>query len=315
MIVTLGFIVVFTLLGVAVMHLAGAQNDVAVKQSFSTEAFWLADGVVERIRNKIMAQADLPAVNTPVVIDSEHFYQISQLSLSPGYSHRWDAVTQGTVHGQLRTIKAIISEFHVIDALVATGSINAGCAPDGSAEILGTCRQDPSITLLNVFGLTYNNDHVNPPTLSYGATNIPVDYSYTGSNYGNQVYSGVAVITSSSTVHNTSGNEITNTAADPVFLIIDCSCPPSNPTCNPPNDCYKSTANNPLHGIVWVIGNVDMQGTPEINGALFVQNGNLSGQLNGNNLIEYDESVINTVLSNIGGGILKEPAIVSWKEQ
>ena len=36
LIVTLGFIVVFTLLGVAVMHLAGAQNDVAVKQSFST---------------------------------------------------------------------------------------------------------------------------------------------------------------------------------------------------------------------------------------------------------------------------------------
>src|SRR3989338_216322 len=84
LIVTLGFIVVFTLLGVAVMHLAGAQNDVAVKQSFSTEAFWLADGVVERIRNKIMAQADLPAVNTPVVIDSEHFYQNIATKLVPG---------------------------------------------------------------------------------------------------------------------------------------------------------------------------------------------------------------------------------------
>jgi Tfp pilus assembly protein PilX len=47
LIVTLGFILIFTLLGLAAMHLSGVQNEAAVKQAYSTKAFWLADAGVQ----------------------------------------------------------------------------------------------------------------------------------------------------------------------------------------------------------------------------------------------------------------------------
>jgi hypothetical protein len=69
-----------------------------------------------------------------------------------------------------------------------------------------------------------------------------------------------------------------------------------------------------LHGIVWVIGNVDMQGTPSFSGSLFVENGSFNGNLNGNNVVQYDEDIVEGALNVIGSTSTKKPTIVAWKE-
>jgi len=63
--ITLGFVLIFTLMGFASIHYAGVQNNIASKEIASNEAFWIADGMVERARAKLPGTL----MNFPPVIE------------------------------------------------------------------------------------------------------------------------------------------------------------------------------------------------------------------------------------------------------
>ena len=48
LVVTLGFILVFTMLGLGSMYLSTVQNEAAEKRTFSTKAFWLAEAGIQK---------------------------------------------------------------------------------------------------------------------------------------------------------------------------------------------------------------------------------------------------------------------------
>jgi len=324
LLLTLLFVLAFTALGIASIYFAGQQNDFTEKLKFSTQALWLADAGIERAKQKPApfgpetdlalgsGTYDIQTIACPSPVDPQ---LPSCICNGAPCVRRWQVNTRGLVNNEPRSIRAVISKFRA-DAITATGAINASCVPDGSAEINGNCVQDPQMTLLEYFGLTYTNDHENPAniTLSSSSTNYAINHSYDGSNYGGAVYDGITVITSSSRVDNNPGNAIISSPTNPAFLIIDCRCPASQPGCTPPNTCYKYTGNQPFYGIMWIFGNADMQGTPNFHGSMYIQNGTLSAQLNGNNQVNYDETIVNDVLTNVGGGLPQLPAIASWQE-
>ena len=47
LVVTLAFMLVFTLLGFWSIHYSFTQNEIAEKEKASAEAFWMADGAIE----------------------------------------------------------------------------------------------------------------------------------------------------------------------------------------------------------------------------------------------------------------------------
>jgi len=110
LIIVLGFMVIFTSLGLGYIHLAGVQNEMADKQLSSLEAFWLADGMVERARKKLPNEL----LNDVESIDNFHFYNVVT-EKDPDLENTWKVTSRGIVRNQKREIEAVIVKFDEID--------------------------------------------------------------------------------------------------------------------------------------------------------------------------------------------------------
>ena len=345
LVITSGFVLIFTMLGLASIYMATVHNEDAEKLNTSAQALWIADSGIEVGKTKV-PPSGVPTGTPPTypsysdnfgitcndsVVCQDYLAHMEKL-INPAtgtyYVHRWKTISAGTVKKGLsntqntrtRTIEAVISEF-VINAITTDGTVNGDCGPQGSAEIIGSCEANvEDLTLQNYFNINYSNNHSGVISITNAKTGAPYSFhSYTDSDYDKSTsgglpvdYTGLTVIT----INNSQGAmanqinkspQIVNTPAQPGLLIVDCAA--SVPT------CYQATGNIVWNGIIWIIGNVDMTGTPDINGSLFVRNGLLDIHQSGNNSVEYREDIIDTLLTQLGGGTsLKVPAIVSWKE-
>ncbi len=119
LIVTMGFVVVFTMLGMASIHHAMSEHRAVAARKASMEAFWLADGAVQ------LAKAKLPAVRSiaeaATVLDTNRsFDYVSETS--PGRVFEWKVQAYGLVNGERRSIIANISNSNFPDYPVTTSN-------------------------------------------------------------------------------------------------------------------------------------------------------------------------------------------------
>ncbi len=308
LVVTLGFILVFTLLGVSSFHHAGSENDAAEKRKLSMAAFWLADAGVERAKNKLMKT---PPVMMPAANASESLgqgeYDVFSI-VDPGCTvctERWRVHSQGIVGNQKRTIEAIVAEHDITDVLTTEGPIkNFDDCPMGS--VLVDCdlvKENKDISLESIIGAS-KADLMGAATHTYinpaNAEDVnPIE--------------GITVIYL--TENNHSLNITTDNQTSPAFVLIDTTQVTAHPT---PNITIAGTGD--FIGVIWIIGNAHFEGDTAISGAVFVECGSTSQtQLLGNTTLNYDANAIDAVIEMVGGEIggssqAGVPHLISYQE-
>ena len=124
LVVTMGFVVAFTLLGMAALHFAIVQNEATERQKASMEAFWLADGALEKARAEFpkLVDKDQPPVHLlneqaePIAF--KYFDMHSRRKVEPdGYQRqfRYQVLSYGSVNGEKRYILAELDKFNIPD--------------------------------------------------------------------------------------------------------------------------------------------------------------------------------------------------------
>lgn len=135
LIITLGFVVAFTLLGMASLHYAMVQNEETERQKASMEAFWLADGAVEQAKAKypgFIPKEDDPVhlLNSAGETDFNRYYDVHS-RIKQDRKFRYEVLAYGKVNGQTRYIKAELDHLNFPDYPFVTTKqpINEPVAP------------------------------------------------------------------------------------------------------------------------------------------------------------------------------------------
>lgn len=304
LILTLTFIFVFILLGLGTIYQAGAHNRDAEKKRASMEAFWLADGAVQKAKNKIQKTPPvLVDTSDPAVALGRGTYDV--YSATDPYCltclDRWVIRSEGLVQGQKRMIEAIAAKYDIDKALTTKGGVkDFDKCPMASITI--DCAMveeylDFSFeTVLN--GIT-QADIVAAATRTYlnpanaGAVN-PIEQ--------------VTVIYL--TGNNNSLSLTTDNLVGEAFLLIDLSGVTSNGATQ-----INISGNPDFRGVIWIIGEAELKGTAAIQGAVFVQGQtSLYTKVSGNVSLTFNAPAIRSALNHIGHPYLDTPEIISWRE-
>ena len=343
---TLGLVLVFTLLGLATIHHATVQNETTEQRVASVEAFWLADGGIER------AFSGLPAItyydpanldvyepansNLPLGRGTYNIYSVPQdcdpetggIQPCPGDQH--DIKALGNILGQIREIKASVGKYDVNDAITSHGPIADDCEPNSNAaEIDGNCDEYAAFTFEQVFGLNYNDvvaDRDNyyedppntnaipePPDRSDGAqTN---DVGLWGVTY---VYFTAGDPSPGLNINHTEDKQHIDGSGDiiPSLLIIDTTDASKLVT-------IKIQGGTSFRGIIWIKGEADIQGGTTTNGSIFVDCVSCTNvRVSGTAYISFDGDAVDQVVNDLwddggggpGGGGPPPLRLIVWEE-
>lgn len=133
--ITVGFMLIFSMLGIASMNISTQQSDTQEKQILSQKAFWLAEAGIQRAFAHLLINTNTFTLTGNL---GEGSYVVSSTPLS---SVRWQLDSTGTVNGINRSIQAIVGPIPM-DAFNAWGDaigpggggLDGHVDPDGSYE-------------------------------------------------------------------------------------------------------------------------------------------------------------------------------------
>ncbi len=327
LVVSVGAILIFTILGLGSVKMAASQNQMAEEQRASTQAFWLAEAGLEKGRyfllkspSVFISESDLPQNM------GNGTYDVSSGNDPdcPTCIDRWFIRSLGSVlTGQQisaaqinnkRTIEAIIARYDIKNAITSHGTINDDCTANGSATITGTCEQNAEFTFEGVFNGTSAADFLSEAQadgLYY------LDPNNSGDVDPISDITWVDLIVKNKLVINTDNMEL-DLVADPsgntvkaAILIVDTTQVQSM---QPPQ--VHIDGNLVFRGIIWIIGEAEIKGTSDIMGAVFVDGDPvLDTKVTGDADITFDPIAVDETIDGFGLSIFPgEPAIVSWNE-
>jgi len=304
LVVTLGFIMVFSMLGVGSIYHASMQNVAAEKRRQSMEAFWLAEGGVEKAKTKLRQASSvlIPDSDSPVAL-GHGTYDVYSMA-DPGCPlclDRWLVHSEGLVKNQPRTIEVIMAKYDIDNVLMTQGPIKdfENCPMASVGIDCSLVEENVDFSFESVLNGTSQQDIVNN-----------ADYTYTDPQNAGDVdpIAGITVIYL--TGNNASLSLTTDNQTATTFLLIDTTQVTSN---SKPN--INIAGNGDFLGIIWVIGAVEIKGTTDIRGSVFVQSGS-SNQTTvlGNANLEYDAVAIQGAIGAVGTSGVSTPAAIAWKE-
>lgn len=327
LVVSVGAMMIFTILGLGSVKLATTQNLLADQQRASTQAFWLAEAGYEKARHYLL---ESPSVYIAQADAAQNLGKGSYDVYSEtdpdcvGCIDRWlihsdGVVTTGRQTGALtlnnaRAIEAIIAKYDIKNAITAQGTINDDCTPNGSATITGTCEQNTDFSFESVFNGTSGAEFL---AEAQAGGLYYIDPNNSGDISLIREVTWVDIIVKNKINIDTANMEL-DLVADPsgnttkaALLIIDTSQATSM---LPPQVHIDGTL--AFRGIIWIIGEAQIKGTSSIEGAAFVDgNPVLDTKVTGDADITFDPDAINDAVNTIDQTIFPgEPAVVSWKE-
>ncbi|MCK5178653.1 MAG: hypothetical protein KAR32_03920, partial [Candidatus Omnitrophica bacterium] len=138
LVVTLGFVFVFTLLGFGSLHYAYVQNEIAEKGMASAEAFWLADGAMERAC-KSAKEATSPSIFGYETLPNGENYYFQGTGQNLGTAaEEWNVTSNGDVRTQIRTIQAVLARYDdaAMKAIQSHGYVGDDCYSQSAASYL-----------------------------------------------------------------------------------------------------------------------------------------------------------------------------------
>jgi len=316
---TLTFVLAFTSLGIAAIYHAGKQNEMTELLRASTEAFWLADGAVQRAMTNIPNDYN-PSETASIGSSRGQYYIFSDNPTTDAFDLKWFVETKGVVNGQIRTIKAEINGFPNFGVLNTNGPVDNfdpdthTCSFPSAVNIdcsLIEAEIDPDFTFFSVFPDATFPLNADQTYTDNAPNNAPNHYSNLNP------LSGLTVINietpggggSTPSVQFNNSKPITGTG----FVLIDMR----TANLNGKQPDLKVEFSN-FGGILWVmgVGSVSIRGTTPFNGAIFIDGGD-STRLTGTPDIIHDLAAIDDAVSQLeipGGGTPGEPAIAKWEE-
>jgi len=329
LVITLGFVLVFTSLGLASLYHAGNQNQSAERLEASAEAFWLADGAVQRAKSYIpnlMLPGDYENIG-----EGSGTYSVTSV-MDGTSSFLWNVEAKGYVQKDQdkdgnpiiwsRAIRAQIAGFGIPGVLNTNGDIKK--YDDSTGECSFPTAVDIECDKVDAnIGFNFNTFFPNVnfaaivPDDTYSDTVPPADPTH----FSNLVpLSGVTFINLENT--NVAQFPSSNPIQGSGFLYIDLTVA-NDPLVNPPDgiepDLRMEIAD--FSGIIYVAGQgqLKIRGNPDFNGAIFVE-GTLETRVEGNADLGYDITAIDDALDEIcdSPGACDGPpgnvAIIAWEE-
>jgi len=317
LLLTLIFVLGFTMFGFASLFWGTTQNEATERQKLSTEAFWLADGGIEE------GWAQLPTLINRTNNLGNGLYSIMTTNQINGltYTERWQAdsegyINQGLDEEQKRGILAIISNYNFDDALKFKGNASKPCRNNGdlqgSGDVGADLNHDGTIDLLSCDYMTENDPGLNSydPFGEFfnGKDYITVRDSVTPSTVTNPIYvpAGLTVIKSNSNV-DIKKLYYSGPSDSAAFLIIDV---PANKS--------VSIVQNGFKGIIWITGSLDKISSENnaFKGTIFVNNSS-TAKITGGDFI-FDPIVVDRAVHQLppsGPGGPQKPEMISWREK
>ncbi|MBU4589884.1 MAG: hypothetical protein KKG01_03065 [Candidatus Omnitrophica bacterium] len=261
------------------------EERVAGKERDSIQAFWLAEAGLDRAISEI---PDTPLSGT---LDTGNYSTTTSATSSP---LRFLVVSTGGVpyadtsdpSNITRTIRAIVEQpasdsdpSGITSAITASGDVTVR----GSAEVDGDIDANAVFDFEDVFGISKD-------AMQDNATNL-----YTNPE------NNVTPVTDITWANVDSGDEMIISASDwqgSGILVV--------------NGDARITGGD-FSGIIWVIGSLWISGSPDIEGAIFVESGaEFDTTVTGSADIEYDSEAIGDAFGSIPSDL--PPQIISWKE-
>jgi len=324
LVITTGFALIFTMLGIASIHYAGVQNEFSERMKSSSEAFWLADGAIEKAKRYVDVGTN-DAERSIVNFDSDELNPGSfppknfTLNSEKILSFTWLVKAQGNVNNQSRAIEAQIRLFPGFGALNTNGPIKF--FDDDSGECSFPSGDQIDCENVDAFvGFTFNgNDdgifsNVNLPLLPVPTYSDAVPDS-DPTHFSNLASLPLLPATTHITVIN-----IANTAnvqfpgSNPIqgsgFVYIDVN--DANVNGIVPKIKIEIAD---FSGILWIAGQSDtrISGNGTFLGAIFAET-TLEVSVVGNSTIQYDEDAILAATAGFGEPEPGETSIIAWKE-
>ncbi len=308
--ITVGFSLVFTMLGLASIYMSGLQSETQEKQILSQQAFWLAEAGINRSlaassvepqpiptsplgNNGGVYSVILPHTPTPPINPWSWYDAAGNLlwtppttPINPWYDAAknpcWQIISSGLVQGKRRSIQATVirTQFRVDTVLKTDMGRKSG---EGNSDLVGKVEYGANVDselFKEIFGMT-QSDMLNTYPYNSNPNNPPLD--------GIAYFSGKKLVLG----ENRSG-----------ILIVDGD--------------LQIASNVVFKGIIWVNGSLTINGTGQtggkVYGSVFVT-GNVDISVAGDAQLLYDVKSIDDALKLVGQPVGSYKfSILDWQE-
>lgn len=297
LVATIGFVLVFTLFGFSSIFLSNVQSDATNRQVASTQAFWLAEAGI----NRAITLYPFTGLNLPY---SDNSLANDFANPNWSYSFKIEAVggeayhikslgAEGSIKRKIE-VDAIKTHYIIENVITAAGYVDTVVV--GDTEIIGKIEECVDFYDPDLFGDVFNRTK---EEISAVANHVPPnnnpDQDPTDGFLG---ISGVTWITNPGTPL-----MITDTGSwqGSGILIVDGD--------------LKITGGS-FDGIIWVTGNLRVDGNPPINGTIFVEGDEDIVITRGTSNIKYCLEAIEAALGLLEGygTSIYKLTVQSWKE-
>lgn len=299
--ITVGFSLVFTMLGLASIYMSTLQSETQEKQILSQQAFWLAEAGL----NRALTASSLPAIGISVPFppcDGEDLCSdgrsysgfVVGIDDDAAGNRQGDITSTGLNNNFQRTVWA-----HVVMTLVGIDTIlkSPGYLDEfGSTDIVG--KVETSAVVDDALFFDIFNKYKSEIKANYDDTGRDLKSNPLGiDSDGDGVIEGEVCWITEELLHLTGNSDSGGPGS---ILVIDGSLR------------LDGTMN--FKGIIWITGNLEGEGNINVNGSLFVEgNISLSG---GNSHLYYDDDAILTAVNLLNPGYAPgyKLSVLSWKE-
>ena len=253
--ITIAFVVVFIILGVSAIYLSTLQSDIQARDIQSQRAFWIAEAGIAKAIVRLPETTPSPLLEY-LEENADESYSI-MITPTAGFTNRWTIQSTGFVPNATRTIEVEIEG--VVNNITGVINANGDVDIDGSSNVTGTVNEnlDPPLAFESVFLMTKDqvrhiaNNHYINPAINQ------------------------TPVTQITWV--TGDLAITTTGWQGYGLLVV--------------DGNLRFAGGSFSGIIWVTGDLDCTGNPDINGSIFVE-GETTIKVTGNGEISEDAGAV-----------------------
>lgn len=244
--ITMGFTLIFTMLGTASIYISTLHTETQEKQILNHQAFWLAEAGINKAIVFLHSVTPASVILNPI-IDDESLGIVNEIIdrvdiTGPNLPNPpWTIDSIGKANNQRRHIQVTADRTSFdFNYALTTGSADIN-KPD---EVIDGEWQVKSVTFDEIFGIPIEE-------MRNRASNL---YEQLRDNNENSV-----VAEEITWITLADGNELFSPGnwGGSGFLVV--------------NGNMKLTSNGSFNGILWVTGDLEIEGTPDIIGSVFVQ--------------------------------------------